>query len=129
MAEKVNYKGFTVELGEMDNLKCNDWKKHHWKCIMKDPVNRTQMSFDIFGASLVTRMQPLEAVYLFISDACAYMNVYDIEDVMNEFGYEDYKTAKQVYNGLEKAYYKCRKFIGSDNDILEIADELREEWG
>jgi hypothetical protein len=74
-------------------------------------------------------MQPLEAVYLFISDACAYMNVYDIEDVMNEYGYEDYKTAKQVYNSFEKAYYKCRKFIGSDNDILEIADELREEWG
>lgn len=129
MTQKVNYKGFTVELGEMDNLKCEGWKKHHWRCIMKDPVNRTQMSFDVFGASLATHMKPLQAVYLFISDACEYMNVNDIKDVMNEFGYEDYKTAKQIYNALEKAYYKCRRFIGSDNDIIEIVNELREEWG
>jgi hypothetical protein len=47
---------------------------------------------------------------------------------MNEYGY-DYAEAKKVYNGIEKAYYKCRKFIGTDNDILEIVNELSEKWG
>lgn len=126
--ERTEYKGFIVELGDMDNEKCGGWKAHHWKCTMKDKVNRKQMSFDVFGAILCKTMKPLEALYLFVSDACDYMNVDDVEDVMDEFGYE-YKEAKKIYKALEKAYYKCRRFIGSDNDIREIEEELREEWG
>lgn len=124
--ERVEYKGFIIELGDMDNKKCEGWKAHHWKCTMKDKLNRTQMSFDVFGAVLCTTMKPLEAVYYFVSDACDYMNVNDAEDVMNEFGYTDYKEAKAIYKALEKSYYKCRRFIGSDNDILELENELND---
>lgn len=127
--EKTEYRGFTVEIGDMDNKKCEGWKAHHWSCTVKDKVNRKQMSFDVFGAGLVADMKPLEALYICVADACDYMNVYDVEDVMSEFGYTDYKEAKAIYKALEKAYYKCRKFIGSDDDILEIEEELREEWG
>lgn len=126
--ETVKYKGFNVILSDMDYEKCTGWKKRHWKCTVKDPINRTQMSFDVFGGSLAT-MQPLEALFIFIGDAITYMNVDDAYDIMEEFGYDDYSTAKAIYKSLEKAYYKCRKFIGSDDDIIEIANELKEEWG
>ena len=43
--------------------------------------------------------------------------------------YKTYAEAKKVYKSLERAYFKARKFIGSDSDILEIVNELREEWG
>lgn len=127
---KVEYKGFIIELGDEDKNKCDkeNWKNQHWNCTVKDPVNRKQMSFDVFGGGKAT-MQPLQALYLFIDDACCFMNVEDVQDVMDEFGYEDVKEARTIFRGLEKAYYKCRKFIGDDNDIIEIANELREEWG
>jgi hypothetical protein len=45
-----------------------------------------------------------------------------------EYGY-DYKTAMKVWKQMENAYFKCRKFIGDKDDILEIVNELRERWG
>lgn len=126
--ERILYKGFEVILGDADTEKCKEWRKLHWKCTVKDKLNRKQMSFDVFGGRLAT-MKPLEALYYFVDDACSFMNVRDVKDVMDEFGYKDYTEAKNIFKLLEKAYYKCRKFIGSDNDIIEIANELREEWG
>jgi hypothetical protein len=126
--ERILYKGFEVILGDADTEKCKEWRELHWKCTVKDKLNRKQMSFDVFGGRLCI-MKPLEALYLFVSDACSFMNIDDIEDVMNEFGYTDYTEAKNVFKGLERAYYKCRKFIGSDSDIIEIENELAEEWG
>lgn len=126
--EKILYKGFEVILENADTKKCKDWKKLHWKCTVKDKLNRKQMSFDVFGNRLCT-MKPLKALYSFISDACSFMAVDDVNDVMDNFGYEDYTEAKNVFKSLEKAYYKCRKFIGSDDDIIELENELAEEWG
>ena len=60
------------------------------------------------------------------------MNVNDVEDVMHEFGYDgydDYSEARTIFLGLQKVYYKCRRFIGDDDVIIDIANELREEWG
>lgn len=126
--ERILYKGFEVILGDADTEKCKEWRELHWKCTVKDKLNRKQMSFDVFGNRL-SIMKPLQALYTFVSDACYFMEVNDTEDVMKYFGFTDYTEAKNVFKSLEKAYYKCRKFIGSDNDIIEIANELREEWG
>lgn len=129
--QRVVYKGFEVTLSNGDANKLDKafrGAEKHWTCVVKDKVNRKQMSFDVFGGRLAT-MKPLQALYTFVSDACYFMEVNDTEDVMKYFGYTDYTEAKNVFKSLEKAYYKCRKFIGSDNDIIEIANELREEWG
>lgn len=125
--ERILYKGFEVILGDSDTEKCKEWRELHWKCTVKDKLNRKQMSFDVFGSRLCV-MKPLKALYLFVLDACYFMEVSDTQDVMKYFGYTDYEEAKKVFKKLEKAYYKCRKFIGSDNDIIEIENELREEW-
>ena len=86
------------------------------------------MGFDVFGG-LMSTMKPLEALYLFCDDACCYMNYCDAGELMSEYGYATYKEAKEVYDKIEKAYFKCRKFLGSDDDIVSIANELREKWG
>ena len=126
--ERILYKGFEVILGDADTEKCKEWRELHWKCTVKDKLNRKQMSFDVFGGRLAT-MKPLRALYLFCDDAYTYSCVEDAEDLMKEYGYETYTEAKKIYNVLEKAYFKCRKFIGTDDDIYEIVEELREEWG
>ena len=129
--QTTNYKGFTVTLSDVDTNKLNKaWKdaRKHWRCIVYDKVNRKQMGFDVFGGSMAT-MKPLEALYLFCDDAYTYSCFEDAEDLMYEYGYETYAEARKVYNNLEKAYFKARKFIGTDDDILEIVNELREEWG
>lgn len=126
--KRILYKGFEVILGDADTEKCKEWKELHWKCTVKDKLNRKQMSFDVFGGRL-SIMKPLRALYLFCDDAYTYSCVEDAEDLMKEYGYETYAEAKKIYKALEKAYFKCRKFIGTDDDIYEIVEELREEWG
>lgn len=128
--QTTNYKKFVVTLSDEDTKKLDKaWSgaSKHWTCIVYDKPNRKQMSFDVFGGSMAT-MSPLEALYCFCSDAWDFINLDDASDLCNEFGY-DYPVGKKIYKKLEKAYFKCRRFIGSDDDILEIVNELREEWG
>jgi hypothetical protein len=83
------------------------------------------MSFDIFGG-INAKMTGLEALENYLSDAVWYINYDTVQDLIEELGYDDYKTAKKVYNGIEKAYYKCRKFIGSENDIISLYEALED---
>ena len=129
--QTTNYKGFVVTLSDVDTEKLNKaWSgaSKHWRCIVYDKANRKQMGFDVFGGSHAT-MKPLEALYLFCDDAYTYTIFDDAEDYMNEYGLHSYKEAVNTWKALEKAYFKCRKFIGDKDDILEIVNELREEWG
>jgi hypothetical protein len=129
--QTTNYKGFTVTLSDEDTKKLGKaWKdaRKHWRCIVYDKANRKQMGFDVFGGSHAT-MKPLEALYLFVDDAFNYTYFSDTDELMHEYGYKTHAEAKKVYKSLERAYFKARKFIGSDSDILEIVNELREEWG
>ena len=128
--QTTEYKGFTVTLSDADTKKLDKaWEgaSKHWRCIVYDKLNRKQMGFDVFGGSMAT-MKPLEALYLFCDDACTYSCFEDAKDLMYAFGYETYAEAKRVYKSIERKYFKCRKFIGDDNDILEIVNELREKW-
>lgn len=129
--QTTNYKGFVVTLSDADTNKLDKaWSgaKKHWRCIVYDKANRKQMGFDWFGGSNVT-MKPLKALYGFCDEAYSYSCFEDVEELMHEYGYETYAEAKNVYKSLERAYFKCRKFIGDDDDIYEIVEELREEWG
>jgi hypothetical protein len=129
--QTTNYKGFVVTLSDEDTKKLDKaWKgaSKHWRCIVYDKANRKQMGFDIFGCCSAT-MKPLKALYEFCDSAYTYSCCEDAYDFMIEYGYDTHAEAKKVYDNLEKAYFKARKFIGSDSDILEIVNELREEWG
>ena len=128
--QTAEYKGFTIKLSDADTDKLDKFKdcSKHWSCTVYDKANRKQMSFDMFGGSMAT-MSPLEALYLYCDDAYIYLSFNDAGELMHEFGYKTYAEARNVYKDLEKAYYKCRKFIGDDNDILEIVNELSEKWG
>ena len=128
--QTTNYKGFTVTLSDEDTNKLDKaWKdaRKHWRCIVYDKANRKQMGFDVFGGCKAD-ISPLSALYIYVSDAIDFTMVNDAEDVMNEYGYE-YSEAKKVFKGLERAYYKCRKFIGSEADIREIYEELDPQYG
>lgn len=128
--QTTEYKGFTVTLSDEDTNKLNkawDGAKKHWRCIVYDKANRKQMGFDVFGGLHAT-MKPLQALYLFCDDAYTYSCFEDADDLMYEYGYKTYAEAKKVYDSLEKAYFKARKFIGDVDDIYEIVEELREEW-
>jgi hypothetical protein len=125
------YKGFTITLSDADTKKLDkayDGAKKHWRCIVYDKANRKQMGFDVFGGSKVD-MKPLEALFIFVSNAFYYTNISDIDELMREYGYSTYAEAKEVYKRFENAYFKCRKFIGTDDDICEIVNELVEKWG
>lgn len=129
--QTTNYKGFVVTLSDADTKKLDKaWNGacKHWRCIVYDKVNRKQMGFDWFGGSHAT-LKPLEALYEFCDNAYSYACFEDVKDLMHEYGYKTYTEAKNVYKSLERAYFKCRKFIGDDDDIYEIVEELRKEWG
>lgn len=119
-----HFKNFIITLSDedYDTSKCLWDAKKHWSCTVKDAA-RHQMSFDIFGGSNA-EITGLEAFSDYLSDAIWYMNCDNIQDLMDELGYDDYKTAKKAYNSIEKAYFKCRKFIGSENDIVSLYEVL-----
>jgi hypothetical protein len=128
--EKTNYRGWEITISDRDTDKCDDaWKREHWAVQVKNKPVRKQMSFDVWGGGAVKNMNPVQAFYLFILDACEYINCDSVESVMSEFGYDDYKTAKKVFKGLENAYYKCRKFGIDDDNMIDILNELQDEWG
>ena len=125
-----HFKNFIITLSDEDYdvSKCIWDAKKHWICTVKDAA-RHQMSFDIYGG-INAEMTGIEALgsYLldsYLSDAIWYMNCDTVQDLMDELGY-DYKTAKKVYNSIEKVYYKCRKFIGSENDIISLYEALED---
>ena len=128
--QTAEYKGFTIKLSDADTEKLDKVKNcsKHWSCTVYDKANRKQMSFDVFGGSHAT-MKPLEALYLYCNDAYTYSYFSDVEELMREYGYESYTEARNVYKSLEKSYYKCRKFIGSEADIREIYEELDPQYG
>lgn len=128
---RTEYKGFEVTLSDADTNKLDKaWNgaAKHWSCEVRDITNRKQMSFDVFGGSNAT-MRPLEALYFYCDDAYTYSCLMDAKELQEEYGYHTYAEAKKAWSKLEKAYYKCRKFIGTDDDIYEIVEELREKWG
>ena len=118
-----HFKNFiiTVSDEDYDTSKCLWDAKKHWTCTVKDAA-RHQMSFDVFG-DIYADITGLMAFSDYLSDAIWYINCDTVQDLMKELGY-DYKTAKKVYNGIEKTYYKCRKFIGSENDIISLYEAL-----
>ena len=120
-----HFKNFIITLSDEDYdvSKCIWDAKKHWICTVKD-ASRHQMSFDVFGG-INAEMTGLEALDSYLSDAVWYINYDTVQDLVDELGY-DYKTAKKVYNGIEKAYYKCRKFIGSENDIISLYEALED---
>ena len=120
-----HFKNFIITLSDEDYdvSKCIWDAKKHWTCTVKDA--RYQMSFDIFGGSNA-KMTGLEALDSYLSDAVWYIDYDTVQDLMEALGYDDYKTAKKVYNGIEKAYYKCRKFIGYENDIISLYEALED---
>lgn len=124
-----HFKNFIITISDEDYdvSKCiwdGIWDaKKHWTCTVKDAA-RHQMSFDIFGG-INAEMTGLEALDSYLSDVIWYINCDTVQDLIDELGY-DYKTAKKVYNGFEKAYYKCRKFIGSENDIISLYEALED---
>lgn len=119
-----HFKNFIITLSDEDYdvSKCIWDAKKHWICTVKD-ASRHQMSFDIFGG-INTEITGLEAFCYYLSDAVWYMNCDTVQD-LNELGY-DYKDAKKVYSSIEKKYYKCRKFIGSENDIISLYEALED---
>ena len=102
--ERILYKGFEVILGDADTKKCKEWRELHWKCTVKDKLNRKQMSFDVFGNRL-SIMKPLQALYHLVSDACYFMNVDDVKDVMDLTGFIEHFD---IYETMEE----CQKAIG-----------------
>jgi hypothetical protein len=125
MQEQI-FDRFTITVSDDDGdvSKCI-WKeaRKHWKVIVYDKENRKQMGFDYFGGSLAT-VEPLDAFFNYIEEAVDFLDYSDAFDFMQEFGYDDLTEAKRAYKGCEKAYYKCRKFIGDDAELEELCDRL-----
>lgn len=127
--EEKNFKNLTITVSDNDgDVSKALWEDavKHWRVIVYDKQNRKQMGFDFFGGSMA-KADPLDCLYCILSDALSYMDAQDPFDFMSDFGYTDFKKGQRAYNGCKKAYFKCRKFIGADDEIVELANELNDE--
>lgn len=59
-----------------------------------------------------------------LDDAYSYMNFDDIFEFMEEFGYENPKVAKKIYNGCKQNYEKLVNLLGSEDAIEVLNDNM-----
>ena len=107
------FEGLTITLSDGDTNKLKEsWQKQHWRCIVYNKIKRKQMGFDIYGdGGYNSVMNPKLALLHYLEDAVYYMDE------------EPYEKAKDRKAG-ENAYFKCRKFIGTDDDIISLYRKL-----
>ena len=89
--------------------------------------NRTQ-SFDFwtsYAKSNITTIEDLKGfIECIISDAMTGSNYgfmtdeEGAEEIMNEFGYKDFREALSVFKGLREAYKKMMKLFGNQTDEM-----------
>ena len=125
--DKTIFKGYAItvsdEDGDVSKAKWDNARKH-WRVTVKK--NGKQVSYDYYGGSMA-KVSPLDAFYGYMSDGIAYMGARDFHDFCDEFGYTYDRTAKEVFHACEKTYFKLRKFIGTDDEIIELSNALDEE--
>ena len=132
--EKTIFKGYAItvsdEDGDVSKAKWDNARKH-WRVTVKK--DGKQVSYNYYGGSMA-KVSPLDAFYGYMSDGIAYMGANDFIDFCDEFGYTAYdeygrydKRTKEVFHACEKIYFKLRKFIGTDDEIIELSNALDEE--
>lgn len=127
--KKTNFKGYAITVSDEDkDVSKAKWKdaRKHWRVTVKK--DGKQISYDNYGGSMAV-MPPLIAFQCYLSDGVDYMNNKDFHDFCDEFGYTTYdRRAKDIFHACEKAYFKLRKFVGTDDEILKLLNEINEEY-
>jgi hypothetical protein len=127
--EKTMFKDYVITVSDEDgDVSKATWKdaRKHWRVTVKK--DGKQVSYNFYGGSMAN-CKPLEAFESYISDAFAYRDAHDFFDFCDEFGYEPNRESKRIHHLCELSYYKLRKFIGSDDDISNLGNDIREELG
>lgn len=132
--KKLNFKGYAITVSDEDgDVSKAKWigACKHWRVTIKK--DGKQISYNYYGGSMA-KISPLDAFYGYMSDGIAYMGANDFIDFCNEFGYTAYdeygrhdKIAKEVFHACEKTYFKLRKFVGTDDEIIELSNAIDEE--
>ena len=125
--DKTIFKGYVITVSDEDgDVSKSTWNAHkHWKVTVKK--DGKQISYNFYGGSM-SKISSLDAFYGYLRDGVSYMDNRDFHDFCDEFGYTDYdRTAKEVFHACEKTYFKLRKFIGTDDEIIELLNTLDEE--
>ena len=107
--------------------KSEGWKYYEWCFSVRNEETKRTANFSVYGGSAVKHMYTSEAFYIILREAVDYINVNDIGEFMEEFGYS-YKEAKKIYDKLERNYTKCIRVLGSEEEIFKYYDELTEVY-
>lgn len=78
---------------------------------------------------MTSEQDVLEAFECFLDDSLAAIQNKDEWDFFDEFGYEPSRKAKQIYEACKKSAEKCKRVVGSEDDIVDLANELQEKLG
>lgn len=119
------------EISDGDYTTVGDW---HNRFTISIKTESGQKSFHFYGSindfnnhkNELSESDLSLAVYCIFSDAASYINAVDILDFKDEFGYEDSKEARRVYNACRKQATDLNDLGFSDDDIFETCNELQD---
>lgn len=86
------------------------WGANHWRVTLK--CNNRKMTVYFSGGSAVTNIKLADVLDSVASDSAAFDNAQDILDFADEFGYEDRKEARKVYNACGETAEKLKMLLG-----------------
>ena len=123
-----NLQLFIAQTDDKEKLASNPWAKQHWTCTAVNPNTARSVCFDVFGGGSAT-MTAENALFILLNEACEAINFHDASDVMEEFGYESWNEACEVYNGLRDQYNKAWfLFDGDESAMVDLCNDLAERW-
>lgn len=122
-------KYFITRTDDEKKMARTGWAKQHWIGSAVNEETSKSIQYDVFGGGNA-KMCAIEAFFCYLRDAVDFLSVNDVDDVRTEFGYESFKEAERVYNGLEEAYKKMMDFFDDDEEkMVDWFNQLNEEWG
>ena len=81
----------------------------------QDQKYNTTFTDSLYNTYNNTKSSNFEILYCIISDAISYYYSRTLEDFIDEFGYEDEKQAKRIYDGCRRSYEGLSNLFGEDS--------------
>lgn len=121
--EEATYCGRKVSMSawESDN-QSRLFTKDHTKFSVSLKVGETTRVFQYQCNTRYTEPKLNDIMDCLLSDYYAYLNARDVQDFMNEFGYEDEKQAKRIYEACGKQKEKLDDLFGGESVVEKIND-------
>lgn len=121
---KELFPNFKIKYSKVDTVSNKYGNANRYRLTLENNGEKYNTTFtdSIYNTQCGEVSSKFHMLYCVVTDAQAYKGFTDHFDFMEEFGYEDVKTVRKVYEGCKSAYEGLERLVGQGG--LEILDAV-----